>query len=88
MRRNYLDPRETPTPAEQLDEAAAHLTCSHQSAGLCPACRADFDTDPDAWLEFGEYPQGRANWAALQAEMAAEPPSELPMPPDDDGIPF
>lgn len=49
------------------------LTCIHAESGLCPACQAEYDEDPRAYLEFGDHPQGIANWKALQEEMAAEP---------------
>jgi hypothetical protein len=56
-------------------------TCIHQSEGLCPTCQADHDEDPLAWAEFGNHPQGIANWHALQAELeayrAAHPEREL-----------
>lgn len=29
---------------------------------ICDACRADHDEDPDAWMEFGDHPDGAANW--------------------------
>jgi hypothetical protein len=49
-----------------------NLTCIHQSHGLCRRCQRDFDEDPVAWLEFGNHPEGLANLAALEAELAAE----------------
>jgi hypothetical protein len=44
-------------------------TCIHQPTGLCPACQAEYDEDPVAWMEYGDHPAGLANWRALQAEM-------------------
>lgn len=39
--------------------------------GLCERCQADYDEDPSSYLEFGDYPQGIANWNALKEEMDA-----------------
>jgi hypothetical protein len=30
------------------------LTCIHAAEGLCPACAADYDADPTAWVEYGD----------------------------------
>lgn len=70
------------------------LTCIHRLSvsadGLCPACQEDYDTDPESWIEFGDHPQGIANWKAEQEliaqwerEQAARPPVEC-----DPEIPF
>ena len=48
------------------------LTCIHRSKGLCPECRTEFEADPCAWYEFGNHPQGIANWQALQNEIAQD----------------
>lgn len=56
------------------------MTCAHSEAGLCPACRADYDEDPAAWLEYGDHPAGIAAWEALRREMEAEadrPPAAM-----------
>jgi hypothetical protein len=50
------------------------LTCVHAESGLCDACQADYDEDPESWEEFGSHPAGIANWEALQAEMRAWEP--------------
>lgn len=52
--------------AELADEHAADsslntphrsgLTCIHAKVGLCPSCREEYDTDPLAWLEYGQHP--------------------------------
>jgi len=44
------------------------LTCIH-APGLCPKCREEYDEDPTAWLEFGDYPEGIARWQRLQEEI-------------------
>ena len=46
--------------------------CNHRIDGLCPACQADHDEDPSAWEEYGNHPQGQANWQALLDDIAAE----------------
>ena len=56
------------------------LTCIHFTDGLCPACQADYDDDPSAWLEYGEHTAGITRWQELQAEMKAalaEPAPEI-----------
>lgn len=52
------------------------MTCIHSTTGLCPACQADHDEDPAAWLEFGEHTDGIRRWEELQAEMDAREPAE------------
>lgn len=68
-----------------------HLTCVHAAAGLCPACLADYEEDPLAWLEYGDHPSGVRRSAELAAELAAEvaqtPPAARPAAGDDE-IPF
>lgn len=63
------------------------MTCIHAAAGLCPACQAEYDYDPGAYLEYGDHPAGLANWRALWEEIAydacqpthvVQPPSEIP----------
>jgi len=40
--------------------------CFHIAAqGLCDACKADQEIDPEAWEEFGNHPAGRENWRRL-----------------------
>lgn len=46
--------------------------CIHTTAGLCPVCQADYDTDPQAWAEFGQHPAGIARWEALEREIDEE----------------
>src|SRR5262249_53714744 len=55
-------------------------TCIHAARGPCPACQAEYDEDPQAYLEYGDHPQGLANWRALQAEMAAGAAEAVPPP--------
>jgi hypothetical protein len=77
------------------------LTCDHRNLGLCPACRADYEEDPQAFEQFGCHPEGRRRWAELQAEFAADWAAEeervrlerlaaepAPEPYRDDEIPF
>jgi hypothetical protein len=82
--------------ARETEEAWARQrarvnSCIHRlelgSTGLCVACQAECDMDPDAFFEFGQHPQGEANWKALQEEMAAEMASWDDWEPDD-SIPF
>ena len=47
--------------------------CIHgDGQSLCPSCQADYDYDPSAYVEFGEHPQGIANWRDLQEQIAAD----------------
>jgi hypothetical protein len=56
-------------------------SCIHTNgAGLCPDCQAEYDSDPMAYVEYGEHPEGRENWRALQEEIARTPPAPLPDP--------
>lgn len=52
-----------------MPDAPSDMTCIHRESGLCPACQADFDADPEAWVEFGDHPAGIERWEALQAEL-------------------
>ncbi len=63
--------------------------CIHTNGtGLCAACQAGFEYDPQAYFEFGDHPQGLANWQAVQEEIAAEAARPVtPYQPDPD-IPF
>lgn len=63
------------------------LNCIHAESGLCPNCRADYEEDPGAWLEFGRNPQGIANWQALQEEIAADQ-ARMVQPMDMTDVPF
>ncbi len=66
------------------------LTCIHMPAGggLCPACQADYDYDPDSFLEFGNHFAGLARWRKLKEEMdAAHREPIAPSVPDGD-IPY
>lgn len=56
------------------------MTCIHTDKGLCPACQALYDEDPDAYWEFGDHPDGlrrraeeEARIATWEAERWAEP---------------
>lgn len=70
------------------------LTCIHAtsagSAGLCDQCYADYQEDPEAFLEFGDHPEGLARWRELQAEMSeyAARQAALPTTAPDPTIPF
>lgn len=59
-------------------------TCNHQRAiglaGLCEDCQAEYDEDPSAYEEYGPHQQGERNWAALQAELAADNVRDNTMP--------
>jgi hypothetical protein len=61
-----------------------------EGGGLCPACAADYDADPTAWLEYGDHPAGIAAWKALQEEMDREATRARtePVPPPDPTVPF
>lgn len=62
--------------------------CIHgDGTNLCPACQEDYDGDPDAWEEFGQHPQGIANYQALLEEIAADAERIAPVEPDPN-IPF
>jgi len=50
----------------------AGLTCVHAEQGLCPQCQADYDQDPEGYLEMGDHPAGLANYQQLLNEMAEE----------------
>jgi hypothetical protein len=47
-------------------------TCIHAAHGLCERCQDEYDEDPDAYLEYGDYLDGLERWRKLQAEIAAE----------------
>jgi len=34
------------------------MNCLHCETGLCPECQADYDTDSQAWLEYGQHAEG------------------------------
>lgn len=65
--------------------------CIHTNgAGLCASCQAGYDYDPSAYLEFGDHPEGLANWKREQEMMLddiAEMEARGPGIPDPD-IPF
>jgi hypothetical protein len=42
--------------------AMPDITCIHAQHGLCAKCQADYYEDPQAYVEFGQHPQGEANW--------------------------
>ena len=65
------------------------LTCIHAPHGLCELCRAAYDEDPAAYLEFGDHPEGLRRWReeqeAMRAWQEANPPQPLRV---DDEVPF
>lgn len=63
------------------------LTCVHTAAGLCPACQADYEADPIAWIEYGDHPDGIRRSRDLAEELAARPVVVAP-PVDDSDIPL
>lgn len=65
--------------------------CIHgDGLSLCQACQAEYETDPTAYLEFGEHPAGQAAWAAEVATMSAWEAEQklLPHGEPDQEIPF
>lgn len=66
--------------------------CVHSPDGicLCECCQESYDEDPQAYIEFGDHPQGIANWQALQDEMdqARAEEAALPVSVPDPTIPF
>lgn len=68
------------------------LTCIHARAGLCPACLDDYLEDPTAWMEYGNHPQGIANWQEEERRIAEEMVDLTDLPDDlddrDDDVPF
>lgn len=63
-------------------------SCIHVQRGLCDDCQAEYDEDPSAYYEYGDHPQGIANWQALQAEMDAEASRPVSPAGGDSDIPF
>ena len=57
--------------------------CIHgDGTSLCGNCREAYETDPDAYIEFGDHPEGMKRWAAelrLREVDLAGPPT---LPPD------
>jgi hypothetical protein len=51
--------------------ADGDLTCIHAAAGLCKSCRAQYDEDPGAFVEYGDHPAGLGRWRRLLEEIAA-----------------
>jgi hypothetical protein len=71
--------------------ARTDLTCVHADQGLCPACQAEYEEDPQAWIEFGDHPAGLARWKPVQDAMDREAEDlarDGLLPPSDDTIPF
>lgn len=66
------------------------LTCLHHAAlslpGLCPECQAEYDYDPDSWVEYGHHEAGEARYRALLEEIAEY--AARPQVPDDPTLPF
>jgi hypothetical protein len=59
------------------------ITCIHAQHGLCPKCQADYDQDPQAYVEFGQHPQGEANWRQERDQMLIDKgidPTSCPEP--------
>jgi hypothetical protein len=48
---------------------AEGITCIHAEQGLCPGCQEAWEADPQAFLEYGDHPDGLERWRALQAEL-------------------
>ena len=46
-----------------------YMTCIHQESGLCRECQAEYDADPQAWIEYGNHREGIENWNSIKAEM-------------------
>jgi len=47
--------------------------CIHgDGKSLCASCQAGYDYDPSAYLEFGDHPEGLANWRREQELMLAD----------------
>ena len=66
-----------------VPEPPPDLNCIHSDKGLCPECRADYDVDPEAWIEFGQHKAGIERWWKFQAELEAaqrEEPTTPPVP--------
>lgn len=66
------------------------MHCIHDESRLCPACQADYDHDPWAYLEYGDYLAGLAAWEAFRREIAewrARNPIQ-PADPIDDDVPL
>lgn len=63
------------------------MTCIHSALGLCQSCQADYDTDPTAYIEFGDHPAGIARWQAEQAIIEASMAESVPVPTGPD-IPY
>lgn len=63
-------------------------TCIHRESGLCADCQAEYDTDPEAWIEFGYHTQGQLNWEAEKKliEQSARESTERQLP--DPDLPF
>ena len=64
------------------------MNCIHTQHGLCSACQADYDADPEAWIEFGQHQEGILRWQELQDEMAAAHEKIYPPAVTDPDIPF
>lgn len=47
-------------------------TCVHTERGLCEACQREYDEDPQAWIEYGQHPEGIVKWEQLKREMAED----------------
>ncbi len=63
------------------------LTCIHLLAvhadGLCPSCEEDYNTDPSAWIEFGDHTEGLRRLKIITDGIAALPQHD---PIDDSGV--
>ena len=58
--------------AGETSDTSSGLTCIHCERGLCEACQDAFDEDEEAFREYGDTPEGIANWEKFKAEMDAE----------------
>src|SRR5262245_30822344 len=61
------------------------LTCVYAVRGLYPECRAEFNEDPEAYIEFGNHPAGIERYRALLNELIR---AEAISPDDAGHLPF
>jgi hypothetical protein len=68
------------------------VTCIHCEAvgrtGLCVACKAEYDEDPESWIEYGDHPAGIENQKRLKEELEAWRPVLAQHVKADPDIPF
>jgi hypothetical protein len=60
--------------AEATELYGEPARCVHATghARLCESCTDDWLTDPTAYEELGEHPEGQRRWRELQARLAAD----------------